>query len=50
MDSNIFNLSNNIENILTANFDIEQAAQTLVDQAKENGGHDNITIILIIRK
>jgi len=36
-----------IETILKANADPEQAVQALVEEAKRQGGHDNISVILI---
>lgn len=36
-----------IHRIISANEDVEQAAKALVDAANENGGRDNISVVLI---
>ena len=35
------------ERVLNEAASIEQAAKTLVDKANENGGHDNITLVIV---
>lgn len=36
--------------LVKARNDIERASQDLIDLAKKNGGHDNVSVILVVRK
>ncbi len=35
-----------IQNVLASNLDVEEKAKKLVETANENGGHDNITVLI----